>query len=68
MSKNSELLVAVVVIVILAGLLMSSFLRHLRWEERLFKWRMRVAMHCIAFVALIAAAGYAYVKLHHGAH
>jgi hypothetical protein len=65
MSKSSELLIGAVVIVVLLGFLISSWDRHMRWEVRLFRWRMRIFFHCVAFVAIIAIAAYGYSQIQH---
>jgi ABC-type multidrug transport system permease subunit len=61
-SNSTDLLLAGVVIVVLLAALISSFLRHLKWEERLFRWRMRIFMHCLAFLVILVLAGYLYLK------
>jgi len=61
MTSSSNLVIAGVVIVVLLALLISSFLRHLRWEERLMKWRIRVFFHCLAFLVIVGAGAYIYL-------
>ena len=61
------ILIGAVVIVVLMGWLMASFVRHMRWKERLFRWRMRIFFHCVAFCAILAIAGFGYIKFHSSA-
>ena len=65
MSKNTELLGAVVIIVILAGMVLANFIRHLRWEERRFMWHVRIAIHCVLFCAALAGIAYVLTQMHH---
>jgi threonine/homoserine/homoserine lactone efflux protein len=55
-------LVLVIVIVVLSTLVLDSWRRHLRWEERRMKWRMRIFGHTIIFCALMAALIYLLIR------
>jgi hypothetical protein len=60
MNSNGQLIIAGLVILLLAAALVSSFLRHLRWEERMLKWRIRIYFHILGFLILVGALAYFY--------
>jgi len=61
MSNSSTLVLGGVVMLVLFAFLLSSFVRHLRWEERLLRWRIRIFFHCLAFVLIAAGGAYFYL-------
>lgn len=62
---SSTVLIAGVALALVFAFLLSSFIRHLRWEERLFLWRVRIFVHCLMFCALVAGGVYLYLSYKH---